>query len=119
MPSPSITDPPAARFTAQAIEAYRVRAGVAYHEFLRTPLLSLGLDVLVPGPDDIAKTHTEDEVYIVLEGEGMFMADGKDGPAGPGDVFYVSRGVLHRFHAITRTMRIAVVFAPPYESLGR
>lgn len=117
MPAVVESNPPSARFTGAAIEAERLRAGVAYLEFLRTPLLSLGMDVLEPGPGDTAKTHTEDEVYIVLEGAGMFEAGDQSGPASPGDVFYVRRAVLHRFHDITKTMRIAVVFAPPYESL--
>lgn len=84
-----------------------------WHEFLRVPSLSLGLYVLEAGAVDLQSPHGEDEVYLVLEGCGMLVVDGVDRSAEPGDMLFVAAHADHRFHTITETLRLLVVFAPP------
>jgi mannose-6-phosphate isomerase-like protein (cupin superfamily) len=83
-----------------------------YLEFLRVPDLSLGLYVLEAGAVDRQQPHTEDEAYVVLEGRAGFTAGSETRDVGPGDTIFVGAGVPHRFHDISETLRLIVVFGP-------
>ncbi len=117
MPAAPTDNPPHACFDGVSLSARQARSGLAYLEFLRTPSMSLGLYALEPGQPDNQKAHTEDEAYIVLRGGARFTCAGEDRAVRPGDVLYVRRGVDHRFHSITERLEVAVVFAPPEDSL--
>jgi mannose-6-phosphate isomerase-like protein (cupin superfamily) len=87
--------------------------GGPYLEFEREESMSVGLYVLAAGARDDQQPHAEDEVYVVLEGQGRFMAGDEVRDVNPGDVIFVSASVPHRFHDISAELRIIVVFAPP------
>jgi quercetin dioxygenase-like cupin family protein len=87
-----------------------------YLEFLRVPSLSAGLYVLPAGGVDPQQPHTEDEVYYVLSGRGMFRAGEEDRAVRAGSVLYVAAGVEHRFHTIQEDLRLLVFFAPAQHS---
>ena len=84
-----------------------------YLEFLQHPSLSVGLYVLPAGAVDGQQPHTEDEVYYVVSGRGLFRHADEDRPVQAGSVLFVAAGVEHRFHSITETLSIIVFFAPP------
>jgi mannose-6-phosphate isomerase-like protein (cupin superfamily) len=90
----------------------RQAAGRPYLEFLRAPSLSLGLYHLPAGGLDPQQPHTEDEVYLVVNGRGQIRVGGQDRAIGPGAVIFVPARVEHRFHAITDDLDLLVFFAP-------
>ena len=90
----------------------RVTRDSPYHEFLRVPDLSVGLYALEAGAVDRQQPHTEDEIYIVVEGRSRFTAGDDARDVGPGDTIFVAAGVPHRFHDITDALRLIVVFGP-------
>ena len=98
-------------FTLQELEARRA-GGDPYLEFLTVPDLSAGLDVLRAGAVDRQQPHTEDEVYVVLEGRSRFTAGGETRDVGPGDTLFVPATLPHHFHDIVETLRLIVVFGP-------
>jgi len=57
-------------FDLPTISAERAQAGKLYKEFLRVPMLSVGVYVLAAGSTDPQKPHREDEVYYVVRGHG-------------------------------------------------
>lgn len=83
-----------------------------YLEFLKHPSLSVGLYVLPAGEIDGQEPHTEDEVYYVVSGRGMFSHANEERPVQAGSVLFVAAGVEHRFHSITEALKIIVFFAP-------
>lgn len=87
-------------------------SGKSYLEFLRHPSLSVGIYVLPAGGVDGQQPHTEDEVYYVVSGRGMFRHADEDRPVQGGSVLYVAAHVEHRFHSITEQLTIIVFFAP-------
>lgn len=97
----------------------RKQDGRPYLEFERADSMSLGLYVLGVGAKDEQEPHAQDEVYVVVEGSGRFTADGETRQVEPGDTIFVPAGVDHRFHDITRDLRLIVVFAPPEGSRPR
>jgi mannose-6-phosphate isomerase-like protein (cupin superfamily) len=73
-----------------------------YEVFFDTPSLELGVYVLVaPDPDD-QEPHDRDEVYVVLEGEGVLTVEGEEQRLGPGDAAFVAAGDDHRFSGYER-----------------
>ncbi|MFQ6027961.1 MAG: cupin domain-containing protein [Dehalococcoidia bacterium] len=99
----------------EVLAAHR-QAGELYHEFLRADTLSAGMYVLPAGAADPQQPHTEDEVYYVVEGQGVLRVGEEDRPVGPGSIAFVGTGVAHRFHSITQDLKILVIFAPPRRS---
>ena len=87
-------------------------AGGPWAELLRVPDLSVGLYVLGAGDVDGQQPHTEDEVYVVLEGRSRFTAGTETREVRPGDVIFVPAEVPHRFHDIDEELRVVVVFGP-------
>ena len=98
-------------FPLATLEARRAAAGDRYLEFLTVPDLSAGLYVLEAGAVDGQQPHTEDEVYVVLEGRSRFTVGDATRDVGPGDTLFVAATVPHRFHDIAETLRIIVVLA--------
>ena len=85
----------------------------SYRDVLRVPALSLGLFAAGPGHHDTQTEHTQDEVYVVLDGAAVLDVAGERTPVSPGSVAYVPAGVPHRFMELTDDLRVLVVFAPP------
>ena len=96
--------------------AQREQEGQPYHEFLRTETLSLGLYVLQAGEQDLQGPHTEEEVYHVLEGQGIIRVADEDRAVSAGSTVFVGVGVEHRFHTVTQDLKILVFWAPPWRS---
>jgi mannose-6-phosphate isomerase-like protein (cupin superfamily) len=57
--------------------------------------LDLKLNALLP-PNKVA-AHTQDEIYIVMSGHGVFVHDGKRDRFEPGDFLFVAAGIEHYF----------------------
>lgn len=103
-------------FETADIVARHQQEGRPYHELFRTEKLSLGLYVLAAGDKDLQGPHTEEEVYHVLEGEGMIRVADEDRQVSAGSTVFVGVGVEHGFHSITRDLKILVFWAPPWRS---
>jgi len=99
-------------FPLAALVARRAAAGDRYLEFLTRPDLSAGLYVLEAGAVDGQQPHTEDEVYVILEGRSRFTVADATRDVGPGDTLFVAATLPHRFHDIVETLRVIVVFGP-------
>jgi cytidylate kinase len=88
------------------------RAPRRYHEALRTTRLSAGLYRLRGGEEDQQRPHSEEELYLVMEGRGRFRMGDQDYAAEPGALLAVPARVEHTFHSITEDLLLLVFFAP-------
>lgn len=90
--------------------ANEVAAG-EYQEVLRHGTMSVGL--YTPQELDKQSPHTQDEVYIVATGTGVFVVGSDRMECGPGDTFFVGAGVRHRFENFSDDLAVWVVFYGP------
>ena len=61
-----------------------------------SPRLLVGLNAFEPGQAHPLHAHTEmDKVYSVLEGEGVFLLEGRELPMRAGDLLVAPEGVPH------------------------
>lgn len=88
-----------------------------WNPFLRVPALVAGLyELPVSQKGDDYLTHPSDEVNLVLEGRALFDVEGASTPVHRGSVMYVPAGLRHRFHTLSSTTRILILWnrpAPP------
>ena len=74
---------------------------------------SLVVEIYAPRGHDPQKPHTRDEVYIVMQGSGLFLNGENRQPFGQGDLLFVPAGVEHRFENFTEDLVVWVIFYGP------
>jgi mannose-6-phosphate isomerase-like protein (cupin superfamily) len=94
------------------ISAERAQAGKLYQEFLRVPMLSVGVYVLPAGATDTQKPHREDEVYYVVRGRARMSVGSEETVVKAGSVIFVGAEAEHRFFDISEELEVLVFFAP-------
>jgi len=64
-------------------------------------------------PGDTQTPHRQDEIYVVVRGEGEFQNGASRHRFGPGDLLFVPAGVDHRFLDFSEDLAVWVVFYGP------
>jgi mannose-6-phosphate isomerase-like protein (cupin superfamily) len=82
--------------TRDAVERLRT-AGGGYEVVHESPGLELGVYVLVATEPDRQQPHEDDEVYVVLEGNGTLEVEGERVEVREGQAVFVPAGADHRF----------------------
>ncbi|WP_261305294.1 cupin domain-containing protein [Paenibacillus andongensis] len=88
----------------------------SYYEFLKVPSMSVGLYKLNKGETDNQEPHTEDEIYLVIEGKSSFQNGETFTEISKGDVLFVEANKEHRFYDITEDLTTLVFFSPAEHS---
>jgi mannose-6-phosphate isomerase-like protein (cupin superfamily) len=88
----------------------RLRAtGGGYEIVHESPGVELGVYVLVAPEPDRQQPHSDDEVYVVLEGSGGLEVEAESVPVAEGDAVFVEAGADHRFTAYEH-LAVLVIF---------
>ncbi len=74
---------------------------------------TLRVGLYAPRGKDPQKPHDQDEVYVVMSGEGMFRNGSRTHPFQPGDVLFVPAGVPHLFESFSDDLYVWVIFYGP------
>ena len=101
----------------QAIEVEAVRrrlsAGTGGYEIVhRSPGLEVGVYVLVAPEPDHQEPHEDDELYLVLEGQGTLTVEGEETLMAVGQAAFVPAGADHRFTGY-EGLSLLVMFTRP------
>jgi mannose-6-phosphate isomerase-like protein (cupin superfamily) len=78
---------------------------------LRRGTLLLGL--YAPERVDPQTPHAQDEIYIVVSGNGEFVRESERITFGPGDALFVAAGQAHRFENFSHDFQAWVAFYGP------
>jgi mannose-6-phosphate isomerase-like protein (cupin superfamily) len=96
-------------FDVEAVKR-RLAAGSGGYEIVhRSEGIELGVYVLVAPEPDRQQPHTDDEVYVVLEGAGTLEVDGKHVDLREGHAVFVPAGAEHRFTGYEQ-LSVLVIF---------
>ena len=87
-------------------------AGGGYEIVHRSPGLELGVYVLVAPQADEQQPHSDDEVYVGLEGRGTLEVEGQSFPVEEGTALFVEAGAEHRFTGY-ESLSVLVIFTRP------
>lgn len=74
---------------------------------------SLVVELYAPIGRDEHQPHTRDEVYVVVNGEGVFARADDRVTFRPGDFLFVPAGVPHRFEQFSEGLLVWVLFYGP------
>jgi len=85
-------------------------AGGGYEIVHQSPGLEIGVYVLVAPEPDRQQPHEDDEVYVVLEGNGSLEVEDASHALMEGQAIFVPAGADHRFTAYEQ-LAVLVVFA--------
>ncbi len=72
--------------------------GGYFIDFISTRAIQAGIIRLHPGEKDTQEPHSVDEVYYVIEGNGIIKLDGKDHQISQGTCIFVPAKADHSFH---------------------
>ncbi len=84
-------------------------AGGGYEIVHASPGLELGVYVLVAPEPDRQQPHDDDEIYVVLSGQGILDVEGNPVAVKEGDAVFVEAGADHRFSAYEQ-LSVLVIF---------
>ena len=82
-----------------------------------SPRLLVGLNAFEPGQEHALHAHAgQDKVYQVLEGEGLFLLDGRELAMQAGDLLVAPEGVAHgvRNTGASRLLVLAILAPAPH-----
>ena len=96
---------------ARRLEEKRALDTKPYEVAMRHGSMHVGL--YVPRDRDPQQPHEQDEVYVVMRGQGMFLCGDSERPFNKGDVMFVPAGMVHRFVDFTDDFTAWVVFYGP------
>ncbi len=86
-----------------------------------SPRLLVGLNCFEPGQSHALHAHAgQDKVYSVVEGEGVFLLDGRTLPMRAGDLLIAPEGVAHGIHNSSGGRLIVLaILAPSPQAKGK
>ena len=114
----TLRDPAFQTFDANGLAQRRGTSSNQFTPFLGDQDITAGMYYLAPGANDTQSPHGQDEVYIVLSGNGTLQAGGQALAAVPGKVLYVRAGVPHMFTNITEELELLVIFSSAATAAG-
>lgn len=100
------------RYTAREL-AERARSNPSEPYWVALARGSLELGYYAPVGIDHQEPHDQDEVYVVISGEGRFQNGDAVTEFGPGDALFVPAGVEHRFLDFSDDTEMWVIFYGP------
>ncbi len=101
--------PPAHPFDIEGAKRLLGEAGGGYTIVHESAGLEIGVYVLVAPEPDRQQPHEDDEVYVVLEGDGVLDVADERVELREGHAVFVPAGVEHRFSAYEQ-LAVLVIF---------
>lgn len=74
---------------------------------------TMSVEIYRPVNTDLQTPHKQDELYVVIKGNGEFLNGGERASFSPGDVLFVQAGVEHRFENFSDDFLTWVIFYGP------
>ena len=71
---------------------------------------SMSLILFAPEGNDYQTPHSQDELYIVIEGSGVLEREGKEFPFKSGDALFVKASEQHRFSQYEKGLKMWAIF---------
>jgi mannose-6-phosphate isomerase-like protein (cupin superfamily) len=96
---------------ADAVARLPGAAGERFVSLLRHG--SLLVEIFAPQGTDTQQPHTRDELYIIVQGSGVFLNGRVRHWFSRGDLLFVPAGREHRFEAFTDDLAVWVIFYGP------
>jgi mannose-6-phosphate isomerase-like protein (cupin superfamily) len=74
---------------------------------------TMSMEYFSPVKTDTQTPHKQDEIYVIIKGDGFFFRDGERTACKKGDVLFVPAGMEHRFENFSDDFATWVIFYGP------
>lgn len=74
---------------------------------------TLNVKLSLPVNPNQQNPHTQDELYIIVRGNGVLFHNGQRDKFGPGDLMFIAAGTEHHFEDFSNDLAVWVVFYGP------
>lgn len=74
---------------------------------------TLNLKLSLPVTPNQQTPHTQDEIYVIMQGRGFLVHDGRRDAFLTGDVMFIAAGTEHHFEDFTDDLSVWVIFYGP------
>ncbi len=74
---------------------------------------TMSIEIYKPVKIDHQQPHSQDEIYVILEGKGRFFNDGEWSNFNKGDLIFVKAGAEHFFQDFSDDFMTWVIFYGP------
>lgn len=74
---------------------------------------TMSVEIYRPGGTDAQTPHLQDELYVIINGSGEFLNNGKRTAFEQGDILFVPAGIEHRFENFTDDFATWAIFYGP------
>ena len=74
---------------------------------------SMTMEYFAPVKVDTQAIHKQDEIYVIIKGDGIFFRDGETVQCKKGDILFVPAGMEHRFENFSADFATWVIFYGP------
>ncbi len=91
-----------------ALEALHAHEGKTFIELFRHGNLSV--EIYEPVGKDLQQPHAQDEIYVIISGQGIFQNGDQKYPFQAGDVIFVPAQKEHRFLEFSEDFKTWVLF---------
>ena len=71
---------------------------------------TMSIEYFAPQKIDLQKPHSQDEIYVIASGSGLFFRDGERIQFSQGDVLFVPAGMDHHFENFSKDFATWVIF---------
>jgi mannose-6-phosphate isomerase-like protein (cupin superfamily) len=92
----------------QAIESLDKQKDTRFVELMKHG--SMSIEYYAPVGHDPQTPHSQDELYVIASGKGIFNRDGEKISFNKGDVLFVPAGMEHRFEEFSGDFGTWVIF---------
>lgn len=100
------------RWKISQSEAFHILENQTDEKILATLLEreKMYVEIYRPHETDHQIAHSQDEIYLVISGSGIFFNNGTRSTFGAGDLIFVAAGIEHRFEDFTDDFATWVIF---------
>ncbi|MGK2862002.1 MAG: cupin domain-containing protein [Chitinophagaceae bacterium] len=74
---------------------------------------SMVIEYFAPVKTDSQSAHKQDEIYVIIKGDGIFFRAGERVSCKKGDILFVPAGMDHRFENFSADFTTWVIFYGP------
>lgn len=84
-----------------------------FHTFINKDSLAAGVLVLKPGESDTQEPHDNDELYLILKGDGFLKIKNKSYPVSENKIYFVAKNTEHFFYGNSKELIVLYFFGGP------
>ena len=74
---------------------------------------TMSMEYFAPVKVDTQGIHKQDEIYVIIKGDGVFFQGGERVPCKKGDILFVPAGMEHQFENFSADFATWVIFYGP------